>query len=356
MYLSPSLFFAQTSTQEFLEKNRQLSQLLANSFDKVWQTTFNSGLFVRISFIGGVCGVIALSVFTYQWVEFKIGQRGYIDWSNFIIPFFLVLLLSKPPGQGVLLGKVLLGLRDVGNDISTELLNSLSKELSASEAADLAATKTTMQLIAADAIKTCAAIPKKDVRERCFFDAEAQIDKMARDFVKGKTYVKDPILRLSSQLIAKIQTAVGPSYANSQWFARLFGTLGSAYQGLSNFSTPILFLSIGYTFYWILEVIAILTALTSPIFLGMSLYSSRYGPFLKNMSAFAGVWLAKLSYSIIIGFTGILMAETTSDPILLFPLIAGLFGPLLALAMGTGGGLGMASLFTGAAAFGLKGK
>ena len=350
------LFFAQTNSQQFLQKNRQFSQLLSSSFDNVWQTTFNSRLFVWISFIGGVCGLIALSIFAYQWLQYQMGQRGYLDWSNIIIPFLLILLLSKPPGQGVLLGKVLLGLRNVANDISTELLDSLSKELTASQAADFAATKTTMQLIAADAIKTCAAIPKKDVRERCFFDAEAQIDKMARNFVKGKTYVKDPILRLSSQLIAKIQTAIGPSYANSQWFARLFGTLGSAYQGLSNFSTPILFLSIGYAFYWILEVIAILTALTSPIFLGMSLYSFRYEPFVKSMSTFAGVWLAKLSYSIIIGFTGIVMAETTSDPILLFPLIAGLFGPLLALAMGTGGGLGMASLFTGAAAFGLKSK
>ena len=252
------------------------------------------------------------------------------------------------------MGKVLLGLRDVSNSISTELLNGLSEELSASDAANLAATKTTMQLIASNALETCAGIPERDQRNRCFFDAEAQIKKLRDQSVAF--YSGGAITRLSSQLIAKIQTAVGPDYATSQWFARLFGGFGSSYQGLSNFATPILFLSIGYAFYWILEVIAILTALTSPIFLGMSLYSFRHEPFLKNMSTFAGVWLAKLSYSIIIGYTGILMDQTTSDPILLFPLIAGLFGPLLALAMGTGGGLGMLSLFTGAAAFGLKGK
>ncbi len=354
MYVSPLLFFAQTSTQEFLEKNRQLSELLADSFDKVWQTTFDSRLFVWICFLGGVCGLIALSIFGYQWLQYQTGQRGYLDWSNLIIPFLLILLLSKPPGQGVLLGKVLLGLRDVSNDISTELLDGLSEELSASDAANLAATKTTMQLIASDALETCAGIPERDQRNRCFFDAEAQIKKLRDQSVAF--YSGGAITRLSSQLIAKIQTAVGPDYATSQWFARLFGGFGSSYQGLSNFATPILFLSIGYAFYWILEVIAILTALTSPIFLGMSLYSFRHEPFLKNMSTFAGVWLAKLSYSIIIGYTGILMDQTTSDPILLFPLIAGLFGPLLALAMGTGGGLGMLSLFTGAAAFGLKGK
>ncbi|MDJ0747333.1 MAG: hypothetical protein QNJ32_28895 [Xenococcaceae cyanobacterium MO_167.B27] len=354
MYVSPLLFFAQTSSQEFLQKNREFSELLANSFDQVWQKTFDSDLFVWLCFLGGVCGAIALSLFAYQWLQYQMGQRGYFDWSNIIIPFLLVLLLSKPPGQPVLLGKVLLGLRDISNDISTEILDSLSKELTASEAADLAATKTMMQLIATDAVKTCAAIPERDVRNACFFDAEAQIKKLVEQSIA--TYRSDPIVRLGSQLISKIQTAQGPDYATSQWFARLFGGLGSVYQGVSNFATPILFLNIGYAFYWILEVIAILTALTSPLFLGMSLYSFRYEPLLRNMSTFGGVWLAKLSYSIIIGFTGILMAETPSDPILLFPLIAGLFGPLLALGMGTGGGLGMFSVFTGVAAFSLKGR
>ena len=356
MFIPFVFFFAQTSSQEFLEKNRQLSQLLANSFDSVWKDTIDSDLFVRLSFIGATFGLVALAIFAYQWIEYQTGQRGHLDWSTIIIPLFLVILLSKPTGKPILLGQVLLGFRDIGNSLSTELLNSLSKDLTASEAADIASAKTIMQLIAADAIQTCAAIPERDVRNDCFLDAEAQIKKMVELVTNFKTYQGGGIIRLGSQLIKKIQTAQGPDYATSRWFGRLFGGFGSAFQAASNFATPIFFLSVGYAFYWVLELIAILTALTSPLFLGMSLYSFRHEPFVRSLSMFWGMWLTKLSYSIIIGFTGLLMSKTDSNPVLLFPLVAGLFGPLLAFAMGTGGGLGMFSVFTGTAAFSLKNR
>ena len=355
MFIPISLFVAQTSSSDFLEKNRDLSELLANSFDTVWQNTLDSPLFVRISFLGAVCAVIALAIFGYQWLEFTTGQRGYLDCSKIIIPVLLVILLSKPVNQPILLAQALLGLRNLGNNISTGLLDSLSSDLTASAAADIAAAKTMMQLITADAVQTCAAITERDVRNDCFIDAEAQVVKLVNQY-RPSLVAENWATRLGRQSIRKIQDAVGADYATSQWFGRLFGSLGGAYQVASNFATPILFLSIGYAFYWVLELIALLTALTSPLFLGMSLYSPRHEPFVRSMSMFGGVWLAEFSYSVIIGFTGLLMSKTESDPVLLFPLIAGVFGPLLAFSMGTGGGLSLFSVFTGAAAFSLKGR
>ena len=117
------LFIAQSNTQEFLEKNRDLSELLSNNFDLVWNETINSPLFVRIAAIGGVFAVFALAIFAYQWTEYQIGERGYLDWSKIIVPTFLMLLLANPPGQDIYLGKVLLALRDIGNGINVELLN-----------------------------------------------------------------------------------------------------------------------------------------------------------------------------------------------------------------------------------------
>jgi len=49
-------FLAQTSA-EFLKKNRALSQLLANSFDQVWDDTINSDLFIRICALGAAFGL-----------------------------------------------------------------------------------------------------------------------------------------------------------------------------------------------------------------------------------------------------------------------------------------------------------
>ena len=370
MYID--LFIAQSNTQEFLEKNRDLSKLLSNNFDLVWTETINSNLFDTIAATGVIFAALALGIFAYQWVEYQMGERGYLDWSKIVVPTLLMLLLAKPPGQDVYLGKVLIALRDIGNGISIEFLDLLSKDLTTSLAADIAAAKTMMQLITADAIQTCAAIPEQEVRDDCFFNAERQIVKLVNQYRPGgmdpiknpKDWLKKVVnltlenwaTRLGRESLMKIQDAQGIDYANSKWFARLFGSFGSAYQAASNFAVPILFLSIGYAFYWVLELISLLTALTSPLFLGMSLYSVRYEPIVRSLTMFFGVWLAKFSYSIIIGFTGLVMSRTDSNPVLLFPLIAGLFGPLLAFGMGTGGGLGMFSVFTGTAAFSLKNR
>ncbi len=365
-------FLAQTSA-EFLKKNRELSQLLANSFDQVWDDTINSDLFIRICAMGAAFGLLALSVFAYQWIEYQMGQRGYLDWSTIIIPLFLVILLAKPTGKvpilknlnhknPPLIGRVLLGARNMGNDLSAELLNDLSQNLTASQASDVAAGKTMIQLIAADAVKTCAEITEKQVRDDCFLAAEQQIIKLVNQYrpigMNPITNVLNLVkenwaTKLGRESIEKIKDAQGTSYATSRWFGRLFGGFGATFQATSNsFGMPIFFLSMGYAFYWVLELIALLTALTNPLFLGMSLYSFRHEPFVRSLSMFLGVWLARFSYAIIIGFTGLLMSNPDlTAPVLLFPLIAGFFGPILALIMGAGGGLGMLSVFSGAALF-----
>ncbi len=354
MNIPLSLFMAQTSSQEFLEKNRDLSQLLANSFDDVWQETINSDLFVRTAFFGAILAALALAIFAYQWLEYQYGQRGYLDWSSIIIPVFLVILLAKPVNKPIFLGEVLLAFRDMGNGISTELLNLLSKDLTTSKAADIGAVKTMMELIASDAVQTCAAIGEQDLRNDCFVDAEQQILQIVNQYKDPNPVKENWATKLGRELSQKIQNAMGSSYANSRWFGRLFSGFGLSFQSANSFAVPILFLSIGYAFYWVLELIAILTALTSPIFLGISLYSIGHQPFLLSLSLFWGVWLAKFCYSLVIGFTGLLMSLTPSSSTLLFPLIAGIFGPIIAFIMGAGGGLALFSLFTGAGVLALS--
>ena len=147
MSIPISLLIAQTNTREFIEKNRDLSELLANSFDEVWQDALTSQLFVHIAFIGAIIAGFALASFGYQWIEYQLGERGYLDWSKIVLPFLLVLLLAKPDGQDIYLSKVLLGFRDIGNGVSTGILNLLAEDFTVSDAAEVAAIQTTMKTI-----------------------------------------------------------------------------------------------------------------------------------------------------------------------------------------------------------------
>lgn len=345
---------AQTSTQEFIDRNRDLSELLDNSFNNIWQTTINSNLFTRAAFFGGTFGVFALAIFAYQWLQYQLGDRGYLDWSKIILPGILIILLSKPEGQPVVLGKFYLGLREIGNGISTELLNLLSEDLSASQAADVAAAKTMMELIGAQGIQTCAAITEEQVRNDCFVDAERQVINIVNQYRDVNPTVENWATRTGREIIRKIQDAQGVDYATSQWFGRLFGGMGGSLQAANNFAVPILFLAMGTAYYYILEYVGLLTVLTSPIFLGTSLYSIGHKPFFLSLSVFMGIWLARLCYSLLIGFTGLIMSITPTTSTLLFPLIAGMFGPVISFLMGVGGGLGMFSVFTGAGVFALS--
>ncbi len=348
MYITPII--AQTNIKEFLKKNRDLSELLANSFDQVWDQTINSNLFIYIAFIGAVFAIFALAIFVYQWVQYQMGERGYIDWSTIIIPTLLVMLLAKPPGQDIYLGKVLIAFRDIGNGVSTELLNLLYKDMTASEAASIAAIQTTMKTITADALKTCAAIPEKELRNDCFILAEQQILQIV-----AQNSQKKWAAQLGNQMLRQIQDAMGTDYATHKYFSRLFSGFGNSLQSSNNFAVPILFLSMGSAFYWILELTALLTALTSPLFLGISLYSMGHKPFLLSLTSMWAIWLTKLCYSVIIGLTGLLMSLTPSASTLFFPLIAGFFGPILAIIIGGGGGgLALFSVFTGTAALSLS--
>ena len=346
MSIPLSLFIAQTNTHEFIEKNRDLSRLLSSSFDEIWQDVINSDLFIHIAFIGAIIAAFALASFGYQWLEYQLGERGYLDWSKIVLPFLLVLLLAKPPGQDIFLGKVLLAFRDIGNGVSIEILNLLHKDFTVSKAAEVAAIQTTMKTITASALRDCAALSETKMRNDCFIDAQRQISQIV-----AQNSQKDWAAKLGNQMLRQIQDAMGQDYATHQFFSRLFEGFGTSFQALNNFAVPILFLSIGYAFYWVLELIGILTALTSPLFLGMSLYTIGHKPWFKSMSLFCGVWLARLSYSLVIGLTGLVMSKNPSSSTLLFPLIAGLFGPLLALIMGGAGGLSLFSVFTGGAAF-----
>lgn len=338
-------FFAQISSSEFLQRNRQLSTLLANSFDEVWDQTINSDLFVRISFYGAVFALFALAVFAFQWLEYQSGRRGSLDWATIIIPVFLIILLAKPSSGGtILLGKALIGFRDIGNEASTELLNLLYKDLTTSKAADMAAAQTSMKMIASDALKTCAAIAEKDLRNDCFLGAEAQI----KSIVEQNDYKRWASV-LGNQLIKNIQSAMGTDYATHRFWGRLFGGFADTF----NVGSPILFLSIGYAFYWVVELAALLTALAGPLFLGISLFSPGHKPFLIYASLFGGIWFARFCYAIVVGFTGLIMSLNPFTPTLFFPLIAGIFGPLIALAMAGGGGMALFSIFTSSAAFAL---
>ena len=351
MYIKLSLFIAQSNTQEFIEKNRNFSELLANSFDRVWEQVLYSELFTKAAFYGAIFAVAALGIFAIQWLEYQSGNRGYLDWSSTIVPTILVGLLSKPNNQPVSLAEILLWWREIGNGMSDELLNLLSKDLTVSQAADVAGVKTMLQLIASDAVNTCSSIGDKALRNDCFNGASQQIKFIVSQH--DRLFVDNWATKLGRELLRKIQDAQGADYASSQYFGRLFGDFGTSFQGANSFAVPMAFISLGTAFYWGLEIVTLIAALATPLIMGTSLFAIGHGPILNHLIFFFKVWLTRLYYALIIGLTGLMMAMTPSSSTLIFPLIAGFLGPLIAFWLAFKGSGGLFSTLTGAGALAL---
>ncbi|MHC5826076.1 MAG: hypothetical protein ACYT04_62045 [Nostoc sp.] len=90
----------------------------------------------------------------------------------------------------------------------------------------------------------------------------------------------------------------------------------------------------------------LLVAYVAPIFLVLSLLPFESKPLYAWLSGWLGLTLILISYSIIVGIVASAIVDKPSSNLLLMQLIQAIFSPLLAVAIGTGGGMSVFTAFT----------
>jgi len=92
---------------------------------------------------------------------------------------------------------------------------------------------------------------------------------------------------------------------------------------------------------WAIELTMLTTALLGPIAVGSSLLPYGAKAIFTWLTGFLTVGMAKLSFNIITGLAGEIIAESKSDQPLFFLFVIGIFAPFLASGLAAGGGMSL---------------
>lgn len=118
--------------------------------------------------------------------------------------------------------------------------------------------------------------------------------------------------------------------------------VNSAIQGL----VYVILSGLSAGFQYIVQLSFLLVAYVAPIFLVLSLLPFESKPLYAWLSGWLGLTLILISYSIIVGIVASAIVDKPSSNLLLMQLIQAIFSPLLAVAIGTGGGMSVFTAFT----------
>lgn len=110
-------------------------------------------------------------------------------------------------------------------------------------------------------------------------------------------------------------------------------------------------LALNGAYQWAIELTFLLTALLGPLAVGGSLLPFGAKPIFAWLTGFFSVGMAKLSFNIITGFAGQLMATSRASQPMFFLFTIAIFAPFLASGIAAGGGLAVLTQINKASTF-----
>lgn len=99
-------------------------------------------------------------------------------------------------------------------------------------------------------------------------------------------------------------------------------------------------------FSFMVEISFLLTAYISPFFLVFTLIPGQSKLIYAWLSAWFGLGLMKISYTIVVGMAASAVSNTGDENVLLLPLMQAVFSPILATAIASGGGIAFFNLLS----------
>ena len=120
--------------------------------------------------------------------------------------------------------------------------------------------------------------------------------------------------------------------------------VGNAVNSAASGILLVLFTTLEAGFQFFIQIAFLLNAYIAPIFVALSLLPLGVKPINAWLSGWLALGLTQVSYTIVVGIAATSIVNAESSNFLLLPLFEGVLSPILALAMGAGGGM---AIFTG---------
>ncbi|MEM7552620.1 MAG: hypothetical protein AAF378_00700 [Cyanobacteria bacterium P01_A01_bin.84] len=330
---------------------------IAKGFDDLWTETINTGaaspaggVWNSMCTVGTLFAVATLAFFMVEWTKNMLDGDEKRSYTELIWVIIVVALLAN---NGLLLGKATLGVRNYINNVNKFVLENAaaSADLRASFQGVLEAQ--TARLAMGNAVNNCqqkSKTPQENVD--CLKQAKQQFQsEFPSLFAKSGGNLPGPLKDMVQKIDRNI-SAVSDAIKNGAnpleiALSPINAAIGSE---IMEFVT-IIMLALNGAYQWAIELSFLLTALLGPLAVGGSLLPFGTKPIFAWLTGFFSVGMAKLSFNIITGFAGQLMATSRASQPMFFLFTIAIFAPFLASGIAAGGGLAVLTQINKASTF-----
>ncbi|BAY42176.1 hypothetical protein NIES2111_65720 (plasmid) [Nostoc sp. NIES-2111] len=330
------LFFLEvtgdTNAEDIVDGAINASRMVVSAFKEDWLNLASgqSEVFKAVVDVSALVGVVFVSFWSVSWYS-RLTQEGLSNEiiSEMVYPLLVCLMLTINDGQ--LLANTSLMFRNVAVNLNDKVLS-------------ITRNGVTLR----DAIRTT------NMDQAFALSAQAQMQECEKKPTSGKDKQGNPInprelcqKEKADQIkeqAQKYRDKYGlPSYSNSWNPLDIAGqTINSMVQTFS----WIIFSGLQAAFQYTVQVAFLMNAYIAPIFLVLSLFPFGAKPIYAWVSGWVALTLVLMSYSIVCGIAASSIVNTSNNNPLFLQLIQAILSPILAVAMGAGGGMAVFSCFS----------
>ena len=325
-----------TNSSEIIEAAANGSDLIVKSFEKDWQDFVNgsSPVYLAIVSISMLIAVVLVSFWSLGWYS-QFSEEGFSSGvvNEMIFPILVIIMLSN---NGMMLAGSTLALRNVTVNLNRSILSITRNGVTLKDAIRMTNIDQSFALAAQTALAKCETLETSG------------IDDKGNPTTPRKDCVDLTIKNVKAEA-QKIREKKGLGAGTTSWNPLDLGgeLINNVVQGL----LFIIFSGLSAGFQYIVQLSFLLTAYVAPIFLVLSLMPMGAKPIYAWLSGWLALTLVLISYSIIVGISASAIVNASTTNPLLTQLIQAIFSPLLAVAIGTGGGMAVFTTFTSGVKF-----
>jgi hypothetical protein len=324
---------------QLLENAAAGASLVADGFNQLWEQTLTGGLYASLCKVGVLFAVGSLALFMVQWGKQMLNGEEQKAVAELIWPLVVALLLAN---NGKILASGTLMLRGYINTVNNYVLEYTAADTDLRAAYQQGIGQAAVEAAVGNAIQQCRSAQLSNQEQiECLKQAKEELQAKFPNIFQGDK--GEGIGGWVLQGLDKIDQAAQEADGGSnpiEGIANKLTAASSAAIGavVTSFITSLL-LALNNAYQWGLELALLLTALIGPLAVGGSLMPIGTKAIVGWLTGFFTVAIAKLSFNIILGLAGQLVATAQASQPMIFLAFIGIVAPFLATGIAAGGGM-----------------
>ncbi|MBU7587525.1 MAG: hypothetical protein KAF91_32670 [Nostoc sp. TH1S01] len=327
---------------DLIEQAAQAAQAFAQGFDELWQEVATGELYAALCNVGVLFAVATFVFFMVKWTKQMLNGEEQKPYTDFIWVLIVIVLLAN---RGQVLGQGTIAIRNYINNTNTIVLEQAAAGTNLAGAYQRATGVVAVRSAIGNEIQNCktsSLTPEESIR--CLQSARARLTNQYPEYFReapGAGTWAAPFASFIQTLDRIIQAPIDAINNRANPLQVLLSPF-SAYIGSRIIEiVSIVLLGLNGAYQWSIELTMLLTAYLGPLAVGGSLLPYGSKAIFAWLTGYFSVGIGKLSFNIMIGFAGQVMATSSADQPLFFLFTIGIMAPFLSAGLAAGGGLAL---------------